>query len=75
LLNQLCIKKKGKTKGMEGKLSQVSMQLLWKAWLQVGSNLNLSLSENSHKQTAQSKGSLGPTTSLYKKTSNASINA
>ncbi|KAM7509109.1 hypothetical protein LguiA_019562 [Lonicera macranthoides] len=44
--------------------SHVSIQLRWKAWLQVGSNLNLSFSLNSHKQTAQSNGSFKPTISL-----------
>lgn len=54
--------------------SHVSMQFIWKAWLQVGSNLNLSISENSDKQTAQSNDELlAPTTSLYMKTGKVSM--
>lgn len=53
--------------------SHVSMQLIWKAWEQSGSSLSLSTGANSDKHTAQSKGSLRPTISLYWKTGRDSI--
>ena len=53
----------------------MSIHSIWKAWLHKGSNLSLSCSENSHKQTAQSNGSFKPTISLYWNTGSASIKA